>query len=96
MATAQEMTPGNQDLLAFQMVLQQQEGIFEPLISLSSSGANNVMTFQVGPSPDSQHRVILQTFVDHPPQQANVSLICVGTCFVSGVAQKIAAYRPAA
>jgi hypothetical protein len=96
MATAQEITSGSQDMANFQMVIQQLEGIFGPVISLSASGGNNVMTFQVGPSPDSQQRAILETFADHPPQRTDASLICVGTCFVSAVAQKVAAYRPSA
>lgn len=93
MATAQEATPGNQDLATFQVVVQQQEGIFGPLTALGSAGSNNVMTFQIGPSPDAAHRAILATYTDHPPQKAGYVLICAGSCLVSSAAQQVAAYR---
>jgi len=93
MATAQEATPGSQDLVTFQTVVQQQEGIFGPLTSLSSSGDKNLMTFQVGPSPDSSHRAILATYTDHPPTKVGSVLVCIGNCLVSGALQQIAAYR---
>jgi len=93
MATAKEATPGTQDLPTFQVVVQQNEGIFGPLQVLSSEGANNVMTFQVGPSPDTGHRAILDTYTDHPAQKAGYSLVCAGSCLVSGKAQQVAAYR---
>ncbi|WP_176053353.1 hypothetical protein [Paraburkholderia caribensis] len=95
MATAQETTPGSQDLFTFQSVVQQQEGIFGPLVSLSisGSGTNNVMTFQVGVSPDADHRVTLQSYDIHPPQLAGTRLVCIATCLVAGKAQNVAAYR---
>jgi hypothetical protein len=93
MSTHQEATPGSQDLSTFQTVVQQQEGIFGPLTALSSSGSDNVMTFQVGPSPDASHRAILLIFTDHPPTKDGYNRICVGNCLVSGAPQKVAAYR---
>jgi hypothetical protein len=80
MATAQEATPGSQDLVTFQTVVQQQEGIFGPLTLLSSAGDENLMTFQVGPSPDSSHRAILATYTDHPSAKVGSVLVCVGSC----------------
>jgi hypothetical protein len=93
MATAKEATPGSQDLPTFQLVVQQNEGIFGPLISLSSEGVNNIMAFQVGPSPDTDHRAILDTYTDHPPQKAGYKLICTGTCLVTSTSQQVGAYR---
>jgi hypothetical protein len=93
MATRQEATPGSQDLSTFQTVVQQQEGIFGPLTALSSSGSNNVMTFQVGPSPDASHRATLATYTDHPPAKGGYDLVCVGSCLVSGAIQQVVAYR---
>lgn len=93
MATAQDATPGSQDLPTFQTVVQQQEGIFGPLSALSSSGANNVMTFQIGPSPDAPHRAILATYTDHPPAKNGYVLVCIASCLVSGATQQVAAYR---
>jgi len=93
MATATESTPGSQDLPTFQTVVQQQEGIFGPLTALTSSGGNNTMTFQVGPSPDSAHRAILAVYTDHPPPKDGYVLVCVGSCLVSSASQQVAAYR---
>ena len=93
MATATESTPGTQDLATFQMVVQQQEGIFAPLTSLASDGVNNTMTFLVGPSPDNAHRAILSVYSDHPQQKAGYVLICVGNCLVNSNSQQVAAYR---
>jgi hypothetical protein len=93
MATARETALGNQDLTTFQTIVQQQEGVFGPLISLSSESTNNVMTFQIGPSPDASHRAILATYTDHPPTKDGYTFVCAGTCLVSGIAQLVAAYR---
>jgi len=93
MATAREATPGSQDLTTFQTVVQQQEGIFGVLTALSSEGANNIMTFQVGPSPDAAHRAILATYTGHPPNKDGYVLVCIGNCLVSGATQQVAAYR---
>jgi hypothetical protein len=94
MATAQEITPCNQDLPTFQTVVQQQEGIFGPLTALSQSGDKNIMTFQVGPSPDAAHRVVLEIYTDHPPNRNGLTLVCVAACLVSSTLQNVAAYRP--
>jgi len=93
MATVREATPGSQDLPTFQTVVQQQEGVFGPLTALSSEGPNNVMTFEVGPSPDAPHRAILATYTGHPPAKDGCVLVCIGNCLVSGAAQQVAAYR---
>jgi hypothetical protein len=93
MATVQEATPGNQDLPTFQSVVQQQEGIFGPLTALASHSPNNVMTFDVGPSPDAAHRAVLETYTDHPSMKDGFLLVCIGKCFVSGALQQVAAYR---
>ena len=93
MATVQEPTPGSQDLPTFQTVVQQQEGIFGPLVALASQIPNNVMTFQVGPSPDTAHRATLEVFAGHPPEKTGFILVCIGNCLVSGTAQSVAAYR---
>ncbi len=93
MATAKEATPGSQALPTFQKEVQDNEGIFGPLLSLSSEGVNNIMTFQVGPKPDIAHRAILDTYTDHPSQKAGYTLICTGACLVSNASQQVGAYR---
>jgi len=95
MATATEATPGSQDLATFQTVVQQHEGIFGPLTGLAMQAPNNVMTFQVGPSPDAAHRAVLETYADHPPAKPGFVLVCSATCLVSGTPQPMAAYRKA-
>jgi hypothetical protein len=94
MPTAQEATPGKQDLATFQTVVQQQEQIFGPLMSLSSSGDKNVMTFSIDTSPDARHQLLLATYTGHPPQKNGMALVCVGNCLVSSAPQSVAAYRP--
>jgi hypothetical protein len=93
MATAKAGTPGSQDLATFQTFVQQQEGIFGPLIALSSESPNNITTFEVGPSPDASHRAILETYAAHPPPKDGHVLVCIAKCFVSGALQHVAAYR---
>jgi len=93
MATAREATSGTQDLSDFQRVIQQQEEIFGPLISLSNDGVNNIMTFQIGPRPDAEHLVIIDTYIDHPPLKNGFVLVCISNCLVSGTIQSVGAYR---
>ena len=93
MATVREQTSGSQSLQQLQLVVQQQEGIFGPLIALNGSGAVNVMTFQVAPSPDNAHRAILDAYAGHPPAKSGFSLICIGNCIVGGAPQSVAVYR---
>lgn len=93
MATAREATPGAQDLPTFQAVVQQNEGIFGPLQLIATEGANNIMMFEIGVSPDADSRVILDTYTQHPAPKEGFSLVFAGTCLVSGGAQRIAAYR---
>lgn len=93
MATVREATPGTQDLSVFQTVIQQQEGIFGPLISLANEGSNNIMTFQIGLSPDADHRAIIDTYIDHPPSKNGFVLVCISNCLVSGAIKAVAAYR---
>lgn len=94
MAIAQALSDGGKDLAYFQTIIQQEEGIYGPLLSLAAQAPNNLMTFTIGPSPDAAHRAILATFTDHPPAKAGHLLVCVGDCLVSGAVARIAAYRP--
>lgn len=93
MATVREATPGNQDLQTFETVIQQQEGIFGRLVSIESESSNNIMTFQIGPSPTPDHRANLIAYSDHPPKKDGFVLICIGGCLVDSKVQQIAAYR---
>ena len=92
--TVQKAYGGAKPLSELQAVVQQQEGIFGPLQSLSMQPPNNVMTLIVGPSPPLTERALLETYTDHPPAKTGAILICVAECLVNGQSAKVAAYRP--
>jgi hypothetical protein len=94
MATTHATTSGANDIATFQGVVQQQEGIFGPLTNLRADGPNNVMTFEVGPSPPTAKRAVLEVYAGHPPNKVGHALICVANCMVSGALKDVAAYRP--
>jgi hypothetical protein len=93
MATVREATPGSQDLPTLQTVVQQQEGVYGPLTALSSEGSNNILTLQVGPSPDAPHRAIIDIYTVHPPAKDGYVLVCIATCLVGGAPKQVAVYR---
>jgi hypothetical protein len=85
-------TPGIQQLAAFQSVVQQQEGIFGPLIALGTWGQSNTMTMAIGPSP--ANRAVLEIYEGEAPlPRAGHAPICQGDCFVEGRPAKVVAYR---
>lgn len=94
MATANATTSGSNDIGTFQGVVQQQEGIFGPLTGLRTEGPNNVMTFDIAPSPPAGKRAMLEVYTGHPAEKPGHILICVATCMVSGALSNVAAYRP--
>ena len=92
MADREVKTDGSQSLADFQSVVQQQEGIYGPLVSLRSNQGFNFMGFDVGESPT--NRAVLETFDgDNPPDKSGHSTVCSGDCLVSGNPEKVAAYR---
>lgn len=92
MSTRTVQTPGDQSLVDFQTVVQQQEGIFGPLTALGKQGSNNTITLQVGPSPT--NRAILETYDStDPPAKEGYDLVCTGDCLVESQPAKTAAYR---
>lgn len=92
--TVRKAHDGAKPLSEFQAVVQQQEGIFGPLQSLSMQPPNNFMTLVVGPSPPPAERALLETYTDHPPAKPSANLICVAECLVNGQSANVAAYRP--
>lgn len=87
-------TPGSQSLAQFQTVVQQQEGIFGPLIGLGKEGQNNTITLEVGGTP--ANRAVLETYEgEELPKKAGHDLICKGNCLVESQPAKVAAYRRA-
>jgi hypothetical protein len=79
-------------LTDFETVVQQQEGIFGPLIALSSASSGNVIELQVGSKPT--NRAVLKEFTGQGPDVLpDHALICTGVCLVENRRAKIAAYR---
>ncbi|MGH7831236.1 MAG: hypothetical protein ACREP8_13785, partial [Candidatus Binatia bacterium] len=82
----------SQSLDLFQTVVQQQEGIFGPLIGLGKEGQNNTITLEIGDAP--ANRAVIETYEGaEPPNKAGHDLICKGNCLVQGQPAKVAAYR---
>jgi hypothetical protein len=94
MTTVQKAVDGSQPLSYLQSTAQQQEGIYGPLTAITAQAPNNVITLEVGPSPEPGKRVILETYDGHPPEKPDHDLICIATCLVNGSMAKVAAYRP--
>lgn len=95
MTTRQRAAPGSQDLSTFQNTLRQQEQIFGKLTALSSQDGDNIMTFEIGQSPDDDHQIELATYEgSDPPEKSGKEVVCVGKCLVSNALCDVAAYRP--
>jgi hypothetical protein len=77
-----------------QQIVNQQEGIFGPLQSISAQPPNNVLTLVVGPSPPADQRSVLVEFEDHPPARPGSTMICAGPCLVNSKLSSVAAFRP--
>jgi hypothetical protein len=83
---------GTLSLVNLQTKVQDEEGIFGPLVDLGTRGANNALWLSVGTAPA---KAVLEAYDGAaPPQKPNHTLICAGLCWVEGEPQKIAAYRP--
>lgn len=94
MASRTVASDGSLPLGQFETIVQQQEGIFGPLLALSSLGAQNLITLTVGPRPE--HRARLEIIAAEPaPAKPGHDLICTGDVFVLGQPVLIAAYRAA-
>lgn len=85
-------TSGTLSLDDLQTIVQQQEGIFGPLVGLEQERQHNVLTLEVGSTP--LHRVALETYsgVTPPPKPGHV-LVCTGECLILSQPAKVAAYR---
>jgi hypothetical protein len=84
---------GAHDLKSLQETIRQQEGIFGPLISLHCQGNDNVVTFEVGASPDVNSRALLAIYDRHPAEMGGHVVICAGACLVDRQRRLVAAYR---
>ena len=92
MTTEKVGSSGSRPLAKFEIVVQQNEGIFGPLVSLSSQGTDNVIELEIGNKP--QNRAVLATFIgDSAPEKSGHTLVCKGDCLVDGNPAKVAAYR---
>lgn len=92
MPDQEKKADGNLSLADFQTIVQQQEGIFGPLVSLRSGQGFNVIGLDVGDAP--ANRAILETFeADSPPSKDGHAIVCSGDCLVSGNPAKVVAFR---
>jgi hypothetical protein len=86
-------TAGSQSLKDFETVVQQKEGIFGPLKALASEGSFNLITYEIGESPEKAP--VLATYTGGtPPAKPDHALICFGACLVESKPTNVAAYRP--
>jgi hypothetical protein len=83
---------GARPLGEFQTIVQQNEGIFGPLLALSSQGANNIITLEIGPRPAQRAQLEL-IGAGSAPTKPGQDLVCVGNVLVSALPVRVAAYR---
>ena len=82
----------NHTLEEFQTTVQQQEGIWGPLLEMGNKDGENRLVMDITDSP--QNRVVLEEYAsDEPPEKSGYSTICNGSCYISGKIKKLAAYR---
>jgi hypothetical protein len=92
MTSSTVASDGGLSLDQFQTVVQQNEGIFGPLLALSSQGSNNIITLEVGQSPE--QRVQLEIIAGTPaPDKPEHEIVCTGNVLVGGSPVVVAAYR---
>lgn len=100
MPQAQRLTPGDADLATLQAIIGDLEGIFGPLLAITtappvapaSNATMNKLTFDVADSP--AKTAVLQVYEGHPPEVAGQTLICFGNAIVSSAPAMVAVYRP--
>lgn len=92
--TSQVVASSSAKTLAdFQRIVQQQEGIFGPLIALSSQQGNNWIVLEENPVKPA-NRATLQVIQQEPaPAVPGSTVVCTGNCFVEDKAVLVAAYR---
>ena len=83
---------GARPLGELQTIVQQNEGIFGPLLALSSHGVNNFMTFAIGQRPAQRAELELIGAGNAPPKPDH-DLVCVGDVMVNARPVRVAAYR---
>jgi len=100
MALVKRLTPGDADLATLQAIIGDLEGIFGPLVALTTappvspatSPSLNQLSLEIGDSPT--NLAVLQVFESHPPEVAGQTLICFGKAIVGSAPVMVAAYRP--
>lgn len=92
MASQTVAAAGSSDLPTLQTIVQQNEGIYGPLIALGSSGADSLLTFNVGQTPAKRAELFVIAALP-APNRPGQTLICTGVVFVSSIQKLVAAYR---
>lgn len=92
MASKLFRSDGSNDLNFLQTVVNQQEGIYGPLIALTSEIGQTYLVFQRGAPPNP--RSVLATITGEPaPPRPPQSAACSGLCVLEGQEKWVAAYR---
>lgn len=92
MASKTVGTLGSLSLSDLQTVVQQQEGIFGPLIAMGIQNQENFITFEIGPTP--RNRTELEISPGGMPSlKPGHTLVCTGVVLVKSSPVSVTAHR---
>lgn len=83
----------NLNLTLLQTQAQQLEAL-GPLIGLGNDGRQTVIVLDDDKDPPDKPVILKPTVDGAPIKLANHDFICKGMCFITGIKQELAAYRP--
>jgi hypothetical protein len=70
-------------------LLEQQESILGPLVTIGNDGIENLLIFDFERDPPEQH-----TIIEAATSLQGTMVVAIGKMFISGQLQDVAAYRP--
>ncbi|MDD5277260.1 MAG: hypothetical protein PHR16_14415 [Methylovulum sp.] len=83
------------DLSELQKLAQQQENYYAGvLIGLGNDGTQSVIVIDSNKGRPNKFVILKPTVAGVAIELPNHAFICKGTCFITGVKQELAAYRP--
>ena len=92
MASKLFRSDGSNDLTFLQTVVNQQEGIYGPLIALTSEIGQTYLVFQRGAAPNPRS-VLVKIDGEPAPARPPQTVACSGLCVLGGQETWVAAYR---
>lgn len=84
----------NYSLSDLQTLAQQQEETLGPLSGLGNDGTQTVIVIDDNIAPPDKLVILKPTVGGTAIKLENHVFICKGTCFITGIKQELAAYRP--